>query len=81
MGCIIGGDSPHARLDCLQGHSLEGLVRLNQVIGVNLKPNEDKDYAEDPFMPMSPMESLRTGLIFISYPKGCAILVLFLKRN
>ena len=58
MGCLLGGD---ARLECLQGLSMEKFVKLNQVIGVNLKPNEDIDYAEEPFLPMSPMEALRTG--------------------
>ena len=47
-------------MPCL-GLDVEKLVRLNQVLGVNLKPNEDGDYAEEPFMPMSPMEALRTG--------------------
>ena len=45
----------------MPGLDVEKLVRLNQVLGVNLKPNEDGDYAEEPFMPMSPMEALRTG--------------------
>ena len=36
-------------------------ARLNAAIGVNLKPNEDGDYAEEPFMPVSAMEALRTG--------------------
>ena len=43
------------------GLDLEKFVRLNSVLGVNLKPNEDADYAQDPFLPMSPMEALRTG--------------------
>ena len=43
------------------GLDLEKFVRLNSVLGVNLKPNEDADYAEHPFLPMSPMEALRTG--------------------
>ena len=47
--------------DTMPGLDVEKLVRLNQVLGVNLKPNEDGDYAEEPFMPMSPMEALRTG--------------------
>jgi len=58
MGCLLGGE---ARLECLQGLSMEKFVRLSPVLGVNLKPNEDIDYAEDPFLPMSPMEALRTG--------------------
>ena len=71
MGCIIGGDSPHARLDCLQGLSLERFVRLSSVIGINLKPNEDYDYAAEPFMPMSPMEALRSG----NYLKDVTVMV------
>lgn len=58
MGCIFGGE---ARLECLQGLSMEKFVRLSQVLGINLKPNEDIDYAEEPFLPMSPMEALKTG--------------------
>jgi len=58
MGCLLGGE---ARLQCLQGLSLDKFVRLNQAFGVNLKPNEDADYAEEPFLPMSPMEALRSG--------------------
>ena len=65
MGCLLGGER---RLQCLQGLSVEKFVRLNQAIGVNLKPNEDIDYAEDPFMPMSPMEALRTGNYLTSIP-------------
>ena len=42
------------------GLDFETFVRLNAALGVNLKPNEDIDYAEDPFLPMSPMEALRT---------------------
>ena len=48
-------------LDCVAGVDLEKFVRLNSVLGVNLKPNEDADYAVHPFLPMSPMEALRTG--------------------
>ena len=36
-------------------------ARLNAAISVNLKPNEDGDYASPPYMPLSPMEALRTG--------------------
>ena len=67
MGCIIGGNSPHARLECLQGLSMEKFVRLTSVLGINLKPNEDIDYANEPFMPMSPMEALRTGISISNY--------------
>ena len=49
------------RLSSTAGLDLEKFVRLNSVLGVNLKPNEDADYAEHPFLPMSPMEALRTG--------------------
>jgi len=58
MGCLLGGER---RLECLQGLSVEKFVRLNQAIGVNLKPNEDIDYADEPFLPMSPMDALRSG--------------------
>jgi len=71
VGCIIGGNSPHARLDCLQGHSLDGLVRLTSVIGINIKPNEDKAYADEPFMPMSPMDALKSG----SYNQDVDVLI------
>ena len=41
---------------------MEKLVRLNQALGVNLKPNEDLDDAgAGAMLPMSPMEALRTG--------------------
>ena len=41
---------------------MEKLVRLNQALGVNLKPNEDLDDAgAGSMLPMSPMEALRTG--------------------
>ena len=43
------------------GCKVSRLARLNAAIGVNLKPNEDGDYADDPFMPMSAMEALRSG--------------------
>ena len=37
-------------------------MRLNQALGVNLKPNEDLDDAgAGAMLPMSPMEALRTG--------------------
>ena len=60
LGCVLG-DGEDRRLECLQGVDLEKFVRLNSVLGVNLKPNEDAEYAENPFLPMSPMEALRTG--------------------
>jgi len=56
MGCIFGD-----RLECLQNKSPEAFVRLNAAISVNLKPNEDGEYAEVPFMPISPMEALTSG--------------------
>lgn len=59
MGCIFDF-SAEARLECLQSLDMETFVRLTSVLGINLKPNEDIDYAEDPFLPMSPMEALRT---------------------
>ena len=40
---------------------METFVRLTSVLGINLKPNEDIDYADEPFLPMSPMEALRTS--------------------
>ena len=36
---------------------METFVRLTSVLGINLKPNEDIDYADEPFLPMSPMEA------------------------
>ena len=63
MGCLFGGE---ARLKCLQSLKMETFVRLTQVIGINLKPNEDVDYAKEPFLPMSPMEALRSGMFFLS---------------
>jgi len=68
MGCLFGGDS---RLECLQKLSVETFVRLTQVIGVNLKPNEDGDYAEDPFLPLSPMDALRSG----NYQTGIPVII------
>jgi len=56
MGCIIGN-----RLECLQDKSAETFARLNAAISVNLKPNEDGEYAENPFMPVSPMAALTSG--------------------
>jgi len=56
MGCIFGD-----RLECLQNKSPEAFVRLNAAISVNLKPNEDGEYAEVPFMPLSAMEALTSG--------------------
>ena len=64
MGCILG-DGEDRRLECLQDLDVEKFVRLNSALGVNLKPNEDADYAEFPFLPMSPMEALTTGFINI----------------
>ena len=55
------GKTESFRLSSTTGLDLEKFVRLNSVLGVNLKPNEDADYAEHPFLPMSPMEALRTG--------------------
>ena len=60
LGCVLG-DGEDRRLECLQAVDMEKFVRLNSVLGVNLKPNEDADYAQHPFLPMSPMEALRTG--------------------
>ena len=45
----------------LSGLDMETFVRLTSVLGINLKPNEDIDYADEPFLPMSPMEALRTS--------------------
>ena len=64
MGCVLG-DGEDRRLECLQELDVEKFVRLNSVLGVNLKPNEDADYAEFPFLPMSPMKALTTGTIII----------------
>ena len=66
LECLQGKDdttSHHLtiRLTFTAGLDLEKFVRLNSVLGVNLKPNEDADYAQHPFLPMSPMEALRTG--------------------
>ena len=59
MGCIFG--SVKHKIDCLQGLNMDSFVKLSQVFLINLKPNEDIDYASEPFLPMSPMEALRTG--------------------
>ena len=59
MGCIFG--SMKHKIDCLQGLNMDSFVKLSQVFLINLKPNEDIDYASEPFLPMSPMEALRTG--------------------
>ena len=59
MGCIFG--SVKHKIDCLQGLKMDSFVKLSQVFLINLKPNEDIDYASEPFLPMSPMEALRTG--------------------
>jgi len=60
MGCVLEF-SAEARLECLQGLDMETFIRLTSVLGINLKPNEDIDYADEPFLPMSPMEALRTS--------------------
>lgn len=59
MGCLIG--SVEHKIKCLQGLDFETFVKLSQVFVINLKPNEDLDYADDPFLPMSPMNALRSG--------------------
>ena len=59
MGCIFG--SVKHKIDCLQGLNIDSFVKLSQVFLINLKPNEDIDYASEPFLPMSPMKALRTG--------------------
>jgi len=59
MGCIIG--SAEHKIKCLQGLDFDQFVKLSQVLLINLKPNEDLDYADDPFLPMSPMNALRSG--------------------
>ena len=59
MGCIFG--SVKHKIDCLQGLKMDSFVKLSQVFLINLKPNEDIDYASEPFLPMSPMDALRTG--------------------
>ena len=40
---------------------MDSFVKLSQVFLINLNPNEDIDYASEPFLPMSPMDALRTG--------------------
>ena len=69
MGCVFG-DGENQRLECLQEVDVETFVRLTSVLGINLKPNEDADYATDPFLPISPMEALRTGTIDYSSIKN-----------
>ena len=59
------------RLECLQSLDVEKFVRLNSALGVNLKPNEDAEYALNPFLPMSPMEALRTG----NYNKNVTVII------
>ena len=59
MGCIIGPVTH--KIKCLQELDVEKFVKLSQVFLINLKPNEDADYAVYPFLPMSPMEALRSG--------------------
>ena len=47
-------------------------MRLNQALGVNLKPNEDLDDAgAGAMLPMSPMEALRTG----SYHQNVTVMI------
>jgi len=70
MGCILG-DGEDRRLECLQSLDVEKFVRLNSALGVNLKPNEDAEYALNPFLPMSPMEALRTG----NYNKNVTVII------
>ena len=48
-------------LSCMQSVSAESLAGLNDAILINLKPNEDGEFNSDPFLPVSPMEALRTG--------------------
>ena len=55
-----------------KGVEVEKLVRLNQALGVNLKPNEDLDDAgAGAMLPMSPMEALRTG----SYHQNVTVMI------
>ena len=68
MGCIFG--SVKHKIDCLQGLKMDSFVKLSQVFLINLKPNEDIDYASEPFLPMSPMDALRTG----NYAKDVQVL-------
>ena len=70
MGCVFG-DGENQRLECLQEVDVETFVRLTSVLGINLKPNEDADYATDPFLPISPMEALKTGIDYKSSIKKC----------
>ena len=49
-------------LECMQSVDAEDLANLNDAILVNLKPNEDATTNSNPFMPMSPMEALTSGL-------------------
>jgi len=69
MGCLLG--PVHHKINCLQGLDMEKFAKLSQIFLINLKPNEDADYAEDPFLPMSPMNALRNG----SYAKDVKVLV------
>ena len=41
--------------------SAENLANLNDAILINLKPNEDSTTNANPFLPMSPMDALRSG--------------------
>ena len=68
MGCIFG--SVKHKIDCLQGLKMDSFVKLSQVFLINLKPNEDIDYASEPFLPMSPMDALRTS----NYAKDVQVL-------
>ena len=45
----------------MEGVDASNLANLNDAILVNLKPNEDAAYSSEPYMPLSPMESLVTG--------------------
>ena len=48
-------------LSCMQSLSAESLAGLNDAVLINLKPNEDGAFSSNPFLPVSPMEALRTG--------------------
>ena len=59
MGCILGPVGH--KIKCLQDLDFDTFVKLSQVFLINLKPNEDFSYSDDPFLPMSPMNALRSG--------------------
>ena len=46
-------------------------IFIFKAIGVNLKPNEDGDYATEPFLPMSPMDALTSG----HYATGVPVMI------